>query len=80
MMSTSQFTLNESTLMTGLCSMVKFEVFCKKCNAFINQGYINMNSKTIMLQKISISNKCSSFELSINKKIVFLWLSGRALR
>ncbi len=61
------------------------KIFFKEINTFIQQGCIKLikcDSKTLnksflMLQKISISNKCSSFILSVYQNILIKGVSTK---
>ncbi len=55
------------------CNRPLTSSFLTKRNTFIQQGWIKLikiSLKTVMLQWISISNSCCSFELSIHQRIL----------
>jgi len=58
------------------------KIFFKHINTFILQGCIKLIKSAvktcIMLQTISISNKCCSFELSIHQRILKKWITVSA--
>ncbi len=70
MMTEFSFSFHNSTSLQSI-------FFFNEVNTFVQQEHIKLlksDSKDIMLQKISISNKCCSFELSIH-----LWIMKNRL-